>query len=49
VTLQIVASATTYQALRGSGELNVSSIKLTLPTADALAVTPSAAAISSAA
>jgi ABC-2 type transport system ATP-binding protein len=45
VTLQIVASATTYQALRGSGELNVSSIKLTLPTADASAVTPSAAAL----
>jgi ABC-2 type transport system ATP-binding protein len=45
VTLQIVASAVEYQALSSSGELNVSSIKLTLPTADAVAVTPSAAAL----
>jgi ABC-2 type transport system ATP-binding protein len=45
VTLQIVASATTYQALWSSGELNVSDIKLTLPTALASAVTPSAAAL----
>ncbi len=44
VTLQIVASATTYQTFSGSGELNVSSIRLTLPTADALAVTQSPAA-----
>ena len=35
VTLQIVASAITYQPLNVSGQLNVSSIKLTLPTADA--------------
>ena len=46
VTLQIVASAVTYQALWASGELNVSDIKLTLPTADASAIsTPSAAAV----
>ncbi len=43
VTLQIVASATTYQTFRGSGQLNVSSINLTLPTANAMAGTPSAA------
>lgn len=49
VTLQIVASAVTYQALWSSGKLNVSDIKLTLPTADAMAVTPSAAAITTAA
>ena len=49
VTLQIVASATTYQTFRGSGELKFTSINLTLPTANALAVTPSAAALSSAA
>ena len=35
LTLQIVASAVTYQALWSSGKLNVSNIKLTLPTADA--------------
>jgi ABC-2 type transport system ATP-binding protein len=35
VTLQIVASAVEYQALWTSGRLNVTSIKLTLPTADA--------------
>ena len=35
LTVQIVASAVTYQALWSSGKLNVSTIKLTLPTADA--------------
>lgn len=50
VTLQLVASAVEYQALWSSGELNVSSMKLTLPTADAAAITQtSAAAITSAA
>jgi ABC-2 type transport system ATP-binding protein len=50
VTLQLVASAVEYQALWSSGELNVSSMKLSLPTASAMAVsTPSAAAITSAA
>jgi ABC-2 type transport system ATP-binding protein len=39
VTLQLVASAVEYQALSSSGELNVSGIKLTLPTANAAAVT----------
>jgi ABC-2 type transport system ATP-binding protein len=34
LTVQIVASAVTYQALWSSGRLNVSTIKLTLPTAD---------------
>jgi ABC-2 type transport system ATP-binding protein len=44
VTLQIVASAVTYQALWSSGELNVSSIRLTLPTANAAAITQTSAA-----
>jgi ABC-2 type transport system ATP-binding protein len=35
VTVQIVASAVTYQALWSSGRLNISTIKLTLPTANA--------------
>ncbi len=35
VTLQLVASAVEYQALWSSGVLNVSSMKLSLPTADA--------------
>ena len=39
VTVQIVASAVTYQALWSSGKLNVSTIKLTLPTADASQIT----------
>ena len=43
VTLQLVASAVEYQALWSSGELNVSSIRLTLPTADAAAVTQTSA------
>ena len=38
VTLQIVASAVTYQALWSSCKLNVSTIKLTLPTVDAAAI-----------
>jgi ABC-2 type transport system ATP-binding protein len=45
VTLQIVASAVEYQTLSSSGVLRMTDIKLTLPTADALAVTPSAAAL----
>jgi ABC-2 type transport system ATP-binding protein len=45
VTLQIVASAVEYQTLWSSGELKVSNIKLTLPTADAMAISPSAAAL----
>jgi ABC-2 type transport system ATP-binding protein len=43
VTLQLVASAVEYQALSSSGELNVSGIKLTLPTANAAAVTQTSA------
>ncbi len=39
LTLQLVASAVTYQALMGSGELKVTGIKLTLPTADASQIT----------
>ena len=38
LTVQIVASAVTYQALWSSGRLHVSMIKLTLPTADAAAI-----------
>ena len=38
VTLQLVASAVEYQALWSSGVLNVSSMKLSLPTADAAAI-----------
>jgi ABC-2 type transport system ATP-binding protein len=38
VTLQIVASAVEYQTLWSSGKLTVSSIKLSLPTADATAI-----------
>ena len=38
VTLQIVASAVTYQALWSSGQLKVTSMTLTLPTADAEAI-----------
>jgi ABC-2 type transport system ATP-binding protein len=34
VTLQIVASAVTYQPLKGGGNVTISDIKLTLPTAD---------------
>jgi ABC-2 type transport system ATP-binding protein len=44
VTLQLVASAVEYQALWSSGELNVSSIRLTLPTANAAAITQTSAA-----
>jgi ABC-2 type transport system ATP-binding protein len=46
VTLQLVASAVTYQALWTSGSLNVLSMELSLPTADtaAFSVTPFAAA-----
>jgi ABC-2 type transport system ATP-binding protein len=43
VTLQIVASAVEYQALWSSGQVNVSDIKLTLPTADAAAVSMTSA------
>jgi ABC-2 type transport system ATP-binding protein len=43
VTLQIVASAVEYQVLWSSGELHITGIKLTLPTADALAVTQTSA------
>jgi ABC-2 type transport system ATP-binding protein len=43
VTLQLVASAVEYQALWSSGELNVSSMKLSLPTADAAAITQTSA------
>jgi ABC-2 type transport system ATP-binding protein len=50
VTLQLVASATMYQTLSSSGTLHITDIKLTLPTADASAVTQTpAAAITSAA
>ena len=38
VTLQLVASAVEYQALWSLGVLNVSSMKLSLPTADAAAI-----------
>ena len=38
VTLQLVASAVEYQAFRSLGVLNVSSMKLSLPTADAAAI-----------
>lgn len=38
LTLQLVASAVTYQALRSSGELTVSSMTLSLPTADAAVI-----------
>ena len=44
VTLQLVASAVTYQALWASGTLNVSGMRLTLPTADTAAVSASALA-----
>ena len=40
VTLQLVASAVTYQALWASGTLTVSSMRLTLPTADTSAISP---------
>jgi ABC-2 type transport system ATP-binding protein len=43
VTLQLVASAVEYQALWSSGELRVSDMKLTLPTADAAAVSMTSA------
>jgi ABC-2 type transport system ATP-binding protein len=49
LTVQIVASAVTYQMLRSSGELTVSSIKLTLPTADAAEITTPGAQATSAA
>ena len=50
VTLQLVASAVTYQTLGASGELNMSSVKLKLPTADPAEITsPSPAAITTAA
>ena len=44
VTLQMVASAVEYQALWSSGKLNVSNIKLSLPTANAAAITQTSAA-----
>jgi ABC-2 type transport system ATP-binding protein len=49
VTLQIVASAITYQPLNVSGQLDVKSIKLTLPTADATKIHIAAAETAAAA
>ena len=40
VTLQLVASAADYENIESLGVLNVSSIQLTLPTADPSAITP---------
>ncbi|MCV7220777.1 hypothetical protein H7I95_07560 [Mycolicibacterium elephantis] len=49
VTLQIVASAVTYQTLWTLGEISISDITLTLPTADASAIsTPDAALVQAA-
>jgi ABC-2 type transport system ATP-binding protein len=39
VTLQIVASAITYQPLKGGGNVTIKNIKLTLPTADPTKIT----------
>jgi ABC-2 type transport system ATP-binding protein len=39
VTLQIVASAVTYQPLKGGGSVTISDIKLSLPTADPTKIT----------
>jgi ABC-2 type transport system ATP-binding protein len=44
VTLQLVASAVSYQAIWSLGTLNVSSMQIALPTADAGAISSSAAA-----
>ncbi|HEX2283913.1 MAG TPA: X-Pro dipeptidyl-peptidase, partial [Mycobacterium sp.] len=41
VTLQLVASAVPYQTIWSSGQLNVSSMQLALPTADASAISSS--------
>jgi ABC-2 type transport system ATP-binding protein len=50
VTLQLVASAVPYQTIWSLGSLNVSSMQLALPTADAAAISsPSAATITTAA
>ena len=43
VTLQVVASAFVYESIQTSGVLNVSSMQLTLPTADAAAISSSSA------
>jgi ABC-2 type transport system ATP-binding protein len=40
VTLQLVASAADYQTFWSFGQLNVSSMQLSLPTADADAISP---------
>jgi ABC-2 type transport system ATP-binding protein len=44
VTLQLVASAADYETIWSVGEVNVSSMQLTLPTADAAAISPEAIA-----
>ena len=44
VTLQLVASAVTYETITSLGVPNVSSIQLSLPTANAVAVSTSSAA-----
>jgi ABC-2 type transport system ATP-binding protein len=45
VTLQLVASAASYETIWSIGELNVSNIALSLPTADAAAVSPESIAM----
>jgi ABC-2 type transport system ATP-binding protein len=49
VTLQLVASAFPYETITSLGLLNVSSMSLSLPTADAAAVSQTAAETTSAA